>query len=126
MMNMSITLSGTSSFQNIPITIREDTLVEGEESFEIAISLRPVEGANIRVSPGTVRTRISDNDSKQNLAELYDYCLLIGVRIGFVMRAVTVEEGSNPVSICFSVKEGTLARNVNVNVSSSSNTAAIG
>ena len=50
----------------------------------------------------------------------------IGVRIGFLRRAVTVEEGSNPVSICFSVKEGTLARNVNVNVSSSSNTAAIG
>ena len=51
---------------------------------------------------------------------------MIGVRIGFLMRAATVEEGSNPVSICFTVKEGTLARSVNVNVSSSSNTAAIG
>ena len=50
----------------------------------------------------------------------------IGVLIGFVMRIVTVEESSNPVSICFTVMEGTLARNLNVNVSSSSNTAAIG
>ena len=62
----------------------------------------------------------------KTLPNYYDYCLLTGVRIGFVMRAVTVEEGSNPVSICFTVKEGTLARSVNVNVSSSSNTAAIG
>ena len=42
------------------------------------------------------------------------------------MQSISVEEGSNPVSICFRVNDGILARNVAVNVSSSSNTAVIG
>ncbi|XP_019849169.1 PREDICTED: extracellular matrix protein 3-like isoform X2 [Amphimedon queenslandica] len=109
--NASIMLSGTSSSQNVPITIREDDLVEGEESFTISLSLRPVEGANINLSPGTVAVMISDNDD---------------VTIGFLMTSLSVEEGSSPVSICFRVNEGILARNVAVNVSSSSNTAVIG
>ena len=61
-----------------------------------------------------------------NSRRIFITTISIGVLIGFVMRTVTVEESSNPVSICFTVMEGTLARNVNVNVSSSSNTAAIG
>ena len=61
-----------------------------------------------------------------NSRRIFITTISIGVLIGFVMRTVTVEEGSNPVSICFTVMEGTLARNVNVNISSSSTTAAIG
>lgn len=58
-------LSGTSSSQNVPITIREDNLVEGDESFTISLSLRPVEGANINLSPGAVAVMISDNDGRE-------------------------------------------------------------
>ena len=64
-------LSGTSSFQNVPITIREDDLVEGEESFTLRLSLRPVEGANINLSPGAVAVMISDNDGKEHLSIYY-------------------------------------------------------
>ena len=59
-----LTFTRGSSSDSVTITIREDTIVEGLESFVARLSVNTVLYPGVRLAPDTADVHIRDNDGK--------------------------------------------------------------
>ncbi len=96
----TLTLQFTSTVRRLPVTvdILDDTVVEGDEFFEVKLS-----GDRVSSGSSVARVTITDDDA-------------VGVEIGFSPVEYSVSEGAGSVELTVSVLSGDIEDGVNVEV----------
>jgi arginine repressor len=92
MFNEPLTFTRGSPDDTVTITIRDDTIVEGLESFVARLSVNTALYPGVRLAPDTANVSIRDDD----------------VVIGFNQVDYTIEENTGMVMLSVSVLEGNI------------------
>ena len=108
------------------ITIINDDIVEGNETFELTLSTTLYPKVVIATSNTTVFISPEFVDSTLDtsiVSQCLSYLFLAAVAIGFSEELYMVQEGDGSVEVCVNIDSGSLQREVVVSLTTYPNTA---